>query len=131
MKILQCTTNSSTDNLCSHSKPIGKYEKTTLLKSRIHECAEWFANYSQTVLEPNAHMCGWDCKPALSHLRMVRVSFATNQNLLFFCANTKRTGWSGCLFRAPGVLCSPQVHRKLINHAPHTNCARVRAHSCI
>ncbi len=30
----------------------------------------------------------------------------------------QRTGCAGCLFHAPGVLCLPQVHRKLINRAP-------------
>ncbi len=35
--------------------------------------------------------------------------------VLVFCANTRRTGCTGCPFHAPGVLCSAQVHGKLIN----------------
>ncbi len=38
-------------------------------------------NRSRMVCEPNAHMCEQDCEPALHHLRMVRILFATNQNL--------------------------------------------------
>ncbi len=71
------------------------------------------------VCEPNAHMCGQNCEPALCHLRTVRIPFATNQNLLVFCANTKRTGCARCPFHAPNVLCSPQVRRKLITRAPN------------
>ncbi len=37
-----------------------------------------------------------------------------------FCANTKRTGCAGCPVHAPGVLCSPQAHGKLINCVPLT-----------
>ncbi len=77
------------------------------------------------VCEPNARMCGWDCKPALHCLRMVSIPFAANQNLSVFCANTKRTGCAGCPFHAPGVLCSPQVRRKLINRALLTRCTQM------
>ncbi len=38
-----------------------------------------------------------------------------------FCSNTKRTGCAGCPFLPPGVLCSPQVRRKLINGVPNTH----------
>ncbi len=38
----------------------------------------------------------------------------------FFCTNTKKTGCAECPFHAPGILCLPQVHRKLINRAPLT-----------
>ncbi len=73
-------------------------------------------NGLQTAREqfPN-QMCEWDCKPALCRLRMVCITFAENRNLSVFCTNTKRTGCAGCPFRAPGVLCSPQVRGKLIN----------------
>ncbi len=40
--------------------------------------------------------------------------------VVFFCANTKRTECAGCPFHASGVLCSPQVCRKLINCVPLT-----------
>ncbi len=83
------------------------------VKLRIHERNKWF--------EPNARMCGWDCKPALCHLRTVRILFAVNQNLSVFCAHTKRTGCAGCPFYAPVVLCSPQVREKWINCAPLTH----------
>ncbi len=43
-----------------------------------------------------------------------------DQNLSVFCVNTKRTGYAGCPFHTPGVLCPPQVRGKLINHAPNT-----------
>ncbi len=69
------------------------------------------------VREPNVRMCRWDCKPA------VRIPFAVNQNMLIFCANT-RTGCAGCPLHAPGVLCSPQVCGKLINHTPIMCCMR-------
>ncbi len=67
------------------------------IKPRIHACAKWFANHSQTVCKPNACMCGWDCKPALCHPQMVHIPFAANRNLSVFCMNTKRTqcAWSG------------------------------------
>ncbi len=64
----------------------------TLVKPSIHKRAEWFANHSRMVYKPNACMCGWDCEPVLRHLWTVRIPFAVNQNLLVFCANTKRTG---------------------------------------
>ncbi len=83
----------------------------------------------QIVYEPNARICGWDCKPVLHHPRTVCIPFAVNQNLLVFCMNTKRTGCAGCPFHAPGVLCSPQVCVKLINHAPNTSC--IRTAQCI
>ncbi len=83
------------------------------IKPRLHEHAEWFANR-----EPNAHMCGRDCEPVLGYLQTVRIPFAVNQNLLVFCANTKRTGCTGYPFHAPGFLCSPQVCGKLIHCAP-------------
>ncbi len=89
-----------------------------ILKPHIHMCAEWFANHLRTVCEPNARMCAHDCEPALCHLWTVRIPFAENQNLSVFCTNRKRTRCSGCTFHAPGVLCSPQVRRKLINRAP-------------
>ncbi len=54
------------------------------VKPGIHERTEWFANRFETVCEPNARMCEWDCKPALRHLRTVRIPFAMNQNLSVF-----------------------------------------------
>ncbi len=69
-------------------------------------------------------MCGRACKPVLRYPRTVRIPFATNQNLSFFCANTKGTGCAKCPFQTPGVLCSPQVCRKLINRAPNTHCTQ-------
>ncbi len=85
-------------------------------------------NGSQTVCKPNAYICGQDCVPALHHPRMVCISFAANQNLSVFCANTKRTGCAECPFHAPGVLCSPQVRGKLINHALLTRHTRMAQH---
>ncbi len=64
-------------------------------------------------------------RTALCHLRTVRIPFATNRNLSVFWKNTKRTGCVGCLFHAPGVLCSPQVRGKLINCAPLTSRMRM------
>ncbi len=93
-----------------------------ILKPRICEHAEWFANRLRMVHDPNARMCRRDYKPALRCLRTVRIQFVTNWNLLVFCANTKRIGCAGYPLYVPGVLCSPQVCRKLINHAPSANC---------
>ncbi len=76
--------------------------KVGSLKPRIHEHTEWFANHSRMICEPNARICGRDCKPALRHLRMVRMPFAANQNLSFFCTNTKRIGCVGCTLLASG-----------------------------
>ncbi len=69
-------------------------------------------------------MCGWNCEPALRHLWTAHIPFTANRNLLVFCTNTKRTGFARCLFHAPGVLYSHQVHGKLINHAPITHRTR-------
>ncbi len=80
------------------------------------------------VRELNACMCRRDCEPLLRHLRTVHISFAVNQNLSVFCANTKRTGNARCPFHAPGVLYSPQVRRKLINSAPLTRCTQTAQH---
>ncbi len=77
-------------------------------------------NFSRTVRKSNVCMCRRDCEPALRHSWMVHIPFAENRNLSVFCANTKRTGCTGCPFHAPGVLCSPQVLKKLINRAPLT-----------
>ncbi len=101
------------------------------LKPRIHERAEWFANCSRMVRKPIACMCGWYCTPVPRHQRTVRIPFATNRNLSVFCTNTKRTGCAGFPFHAPGVLCSPQVHRKLINHALHANSTARKRHPCV
>ncbi len=95
------------------------------IKPRIHERAKWFANHWRMVHKRNACMCGWNFEPALYHLRTVCIPFFANQNLSVFCANTKRTGCVGCPFYAPGVLCSPQVCRKLINHMPNTRRMRM------
>ncbi len=70
-------------------------------------------------------MCGHECEPALRCPQMVRIPFAVNQNLLVFCVNTKRTGCARCPFHTPGVLCSPQVHKKLINRVPNTRRTRM------
>ncbi len=79
------------------------------------QTVKWFVNHSQTVRKPNAHMCGWDCEPALHRLQTVRIPFAKNWNLSGFFVRTKGIG-------VPGDLCSPQVCRKLIYHAPSVNC---------
>ncbi len=73
------------------------------------------------VREPNAPMCRWDRKPVLRCPQTVCIPFTENKNLSVLWANTKRTGYAGCPFHAPVVLCSPQVHGKLINCAPHAN----------
>ncbi len=65
-------------------------------------------------------MRGRDCKPVLCRPQMVRILFTANRNLSVFGANTKITGCARCLLIAPGVLCSPQVRKKLINHVPLT-----------
>ncbi len=103
-----------------------KYVDT--VKSREKDNIKWvvrrydyitsYTRARRMVRKPNGHMCGRDCKPVLRHPRTVRIPFVANQNLLVFCANTKRTGCAWCPFYAPGVLCSPQVPRKLINYAP-------------
>ncbi len=80
-------------------------------------CKASYMRARRMVLEPNASMWGWDCEPALRRPRMVLIPFAANRNLSVFCMNTKRTGCAGCPFHAPDVLCSPQIHGKLINHA--------------
>ncbi len=80
------------------------------------------------VHELSQRMCGRDYKPVLRHPRMVCIPFATNQNLSVFCANTKRTGCSGCPFHAPDVLCLPQVRGKLINHVQLTPRMRMVQH---
>ncbi len=55
-----------------------------LSKPRIHKRAEWFANHLRMICEPNARMCGWDCELALRHSQIVRIPFATKQNLSVF-----------------------------------------------
>ncbi len=62
-------------------------------------------------------MCEWDCKHALCHLRMVRIPFTTNQNLLVFA-------WTQ---REVGAPCWLQVSGKLVYHVPSANCL-VRMH---
>ncbi len=81
------------------------------------------------VCEPNTHMCGWDCEPLLHHPQTVHIPFTANCNWSIFCANIKRTGCAGCPFHASGVLSSPQVRQKLINHAPNTH--RTRTAQCV
>ncbi len=95
---------------CSKKKP-----------AQFAQCSKHKASYTRAhrmVREPNARMCGQDCKPVLCHPRTVGISFATNQNLSVFRANTKKTRCAGCPLHAPGVLCSPHVHGKLINCVP-------------
>ncbi len=96
-----------------------------LLSSRLHWLAINVSTYSALIqsgalspvhtCEPNVRMCGRDCELLLCYLRMVCIQFATNQNLSVFCMNTKEIGLLGVLF-------SPQVHRKLVYHAPSMNC---------
>ncbi len=69
-------------------------------------------------------MCGQDCELAPYYLQTVRVPFAANRNLSVFCENTKRTGCARCPFHAPGVLCSLEVRKKLINRMPLTRRTR-------
>ncbi len=103
---------------------------------QILVCGEWYANHSQTAQHrftvPSTHMSIWfaNCLRTIRRTcvyeahcsqRTVRIPFSANQNFSVFCTNTKRTGCAGGPFHAPGVLCSPQVHRKLINHAPNTS----------
>ncbi len=115
---------------------------TTLIKTKgtslgnidMTRRSETKASYTQArqmVRKPNAHMCGWDCKPVPSHLRMVRIPFTVIWNLSVFCANTMRTGCAGRPFHALGALCSPQVRGKLINHPPHTNGAACKRHAYV
>ncbi len=124
------------EGLCSDIDLTSTLNLQNILKTqRFHYCPtkavvsllklvpKFKASYTracQMVREPNARMCGRDCELALRPMRMVRVPFATNQNLSVFCANTKKTGFAGCPFHAPGVLCSPQVRGKLTNGAPNT-----------
>ncbi len=54
------------------------------------------------VRKRNACMCGWDCVPALCHLQMICILFATNRNLSIFYANSKRIGCAGCPLLASG-----------------------------
>ncbi len=83
------------------------------------------------VCEPNARMCVRNCEPAPRYPQMIRIPFATNQNLSIFCANTKKTGCTRCPFHAPGFRCSPQVHGKLIDCVPNTHRMRtVQRVSC-
>ncbi len=71
--------------------------------------------------KPKACICGRDCEHMLHHLRTVYISFATNRNWLFFLHEHKGD-W--VRQKAPSVLCSSQVCRKLIYHVPNTNCSR-------
>ncbi len=68
------------------------------------------------VRESRARMCGWDCKPALHHLRTEICQFLTR---------TQRD------LDAPGVLCSPQVRRKLINRVPRAYGAARKWRACV
>ncbi len=80
------------------------------LYSNLSQCGTFTyrASYTQT---PNAYMYGRDSANG-SH------TVCREPKFVGFCANTKRTGCARCPFRAPGVLCSPQVRKKLINRAP-------------
>ncbi len=70
------------------------------------------------------------CVDRTANLRCaIREWLATNWNLSVFCANTKRTGCARCPFHVPGVLCSPQVHGKLINRVPLTRRMRTEQRS--
>ncbi len=93
--------------LVSSQLQVQIWKFSSAVKPRIHKHAEWFANHSRMVCEPNAHMCRWDCEPVLCCRWTVCIPFAANQNFLVFCTNIKRTGCAGCPFHAPGVLCSP------------------------
>ncbi len=92
-----------------------KCQKIVYLKPRIHERIKWLANHSQTK-----------CAYVWTGLRTCAALSANGSHTVCrvpkfvgFCGNTKRTGCVGCPFRAPGVLCSPQVHGKLINRTPN------------
>ncbi len=111
----------SVDHLNIDSPPL----PVTCVKPHIYKCAEWFANCSRMVCEPNACMCGWDCNPALRHLQTFCIPFAANQNLSVFLGEHKEN-WMR--LHAPGVLCSPQVHEKLITCALPTHCTRMAQH---
>ncbi len=101
-----------------------KHNSLKFSKPCIHKPAEWFSNHLRTACKPNACMRWQDYKPALRHLRTVRIPFAENWNLSVFCTNTTRNGCAECPFHAPGILCSPQVRGKLLNHVPLTRLTR-------
>ncbi len=65
----------------------------------VHSCE---SNGLQMVCKPDAFMCGWDYEHELHHLWMVRIPFATNQNLSFFCTNIKGTECTMCSVFASG-----------------------------
>ncbi len=89
--------------------------------SKFQQCKASYIRARRMVREQNARMYRWDCEPVLRRPRTVCMPFTEYQNLLIFCVNTKRTGFIGCPFHAPGVLSMPQVRGKLINHTPLTH----------
>ncbi len=122
------------DNIPEHLRQYWEqlpYIAVAMRFQRQISCCRSKASYTwarQMVREPNARMCGRDCEPALRHLRTVRIPFSANRNLSVFCTNTKRTRCAGCPFYELGVLCSPQVHGKLINRVPNMCRMRMAQH---
>ncbi len=122
---------------------IHSYLKQNLIIVRCSQCVSMTPRYSsalslvytsvpnglQTDREPNARMHGWNCKPVLHHSQTVCIPFATNRNLWFF-TQTQRVLMRRVSFPCTGVLCSHQVHRKLINHRAPLRC-RMRLAQCV
>ncbi len=76
------------------------------VKPRIHKRAEWFANQMRLCVDRTANLL------CAIHKRFAYHSPQTE--ICWFFAQTQRE------LDASGVLCLPQVHRKLINHTPLT-----------
>ncbi len=77
----------------------------------IQECAEWFANQMRVCVNRTVNLRCAICKRFTYHLPRTKI-----------CQFFERIQRE---LDMPGVLCLPQVHGKLINHAPNTRCTRM------
>ncbi len=103
-----CTSASTTDRVESNMGcviVIVCYGGNPYLKPRIHEHAKWFANQMHVCV--GLRTCA---APFTNSLHTIR----REPKFVSFLREHKENWMT---IHAPGVLCSPQVHRKLINRA--------------
>ncbi len=110
----------------------------TSASNGLRTICEQFANQMRICVDMNANLRCAICKQFAHHSPRTKSAYvwtglqtcaapsansSPRTKIRRFFARTQRTGCTRCPFHAPGVLCSPQVPRKLFNRAPHANSA--------
>ncbi len=102
--------------------PSGEWRCKKRQTKKWKKCYASYTRARRMVREPNVRMCEWDCELCCTIPKQFAYRSPQMEICRFF-AQTQRE------LDAPGVLCSPQICGKLINHAPNRH--RMRMEQCI